>query len=124
LLGFNTLSAEFEDPGVFPLFGQELTRLASNPNGRALAWMSAHDKIGVGAATAPILAEGLQDAPLKAAAWDAQCYYYIPYKPRAENIDIADPDTALGVHRVKLNDTVPIDWKKFPPSVAEPVTIP
>ena len=65
-----------------------------------------------------------QEAALKAAAWDGQYYYYIPYLPLEDDINQPDPNTALGIYRVELGKVVPTKWSDFPPDVALPVPVP
>ncbi len=101
-----------------------LFRMNSYPT--TLAWMSANFSIGTGKGLVipPTFAGELESGALKAAAWDDQYYYYIPYKPEPDKIDFPDPKTALNVHRVKLSQPIPTKWSKFPPDAAEPAEIP
>lgn len=127
LLGFNTVAAAFPAPGLLGDFGAELTRLGSLSNVRALAWMSAHYQVGVGTIRKSDTQLPLgtnQEAALKAAAWDGQYYYYIPYLPLEDDINQPDPNTALGIYRVELGKVVPTKWSDFPPDVALPVPVP
>jgi len=125
LLGFNSPSAEFSEPGLVALWGQEL----SATKNRVLAWMLANYKTGIGKGANIVpgdiaFSSGFEDASLRAAALDDQFYYYIPckyLKPEKGNILMPDQPSALGVYRVKLENPIPAEWDAFPPSVAERV---
>ncbi len=126
LLGYNTFNGEFQEPGIWELFRSELNRLGNTTASKALAWVSANRLVGIGQSPVALpvgmlFKDGFRDVALKAAAWDGQYYYYIPYQPHPDNIDLPDPDTAKRVHRVSLTNPIPTNWAQFPPDVAEAI---